>query len=92
MTCHVCAKPNCVDDCTNFPPPALKIGSAEHKLQELLKIADEMAKGYFVMNGDRDHICAFCDGGTSYKQFDIDIIHTKECPTLKLEQFKASLS
>jgi hypothetical protein len=92
MTCHVCAKPNCVDDCTNFPPPPLKIGSAEHKLQELLKITNEMANEYVTYNGDHDLVCVFCDTNVRVTFHGLITNHNTNCPILKLEQFKASIS
>jgi hypothetical protein len=88
MTCHVCANPTCVDDCQHFPPPPLKIGSAEHKLQELLKIADEMADSKEWDNGDM--ICSHCHGMHDIAADETE--HHPRCPVLKLEQFKASLT
>ena len=89
MTCHVCAKPNCVDDCASFPPPALKIGSAEHKLQELLKITDEFLENTYLVYSDYYHhwYCGFC-----HAVHEDTITHETDCPYSKLEQFKASLS
>ena len=88
MTCHVCAKPTCVDDCASFPPPPLKVGSAEHKLQELLKIADEMSDRHLGCSEYGGFRCNFCDG----IEVAMEIEHDNDCPILKLEQFKASLS
>ena len=92
MTCHVCANPICVDDCQHFPPPALKIGSAEHKLQELLLIADEMAGEYVTHNGDRDLVCAFCYTNVRDTFHGLITNHNTNCPILKLEQFKYNLN
>lgn len=90
MTCHVCANPTCVDDCQHFPPPPLKIGSAEHKLQELLKIADEMSKKHMESDECHPPWCIHC--GANYNYATKEVIHKDTCPILKLEQFKASLT
>lgn len=90
MTCHVCANPTCLDDCTNFPPPPLKLGSAEHKLQELLKIADSMVDDHMV-EVDGFYYCNHCSREYIYKNGSRTVTHHETCPILKLEIFKASL-
>jgi hypothetical protein len=87
MTCHICANPTCVDDCQHFPPPALKVGGAEQKLVELLKIAEEMADSTEWDGGDM--ICSHCHG---IHDIPNDVTkHHPHCPILKLEQFKQTL-
>jgi len=95
MICHTCAKPNCVDDCTNFLPPALKVGSAEHKLQELLKITNDLTSVSYKYDLDREESrCVFCDYHNPDYSNGIPapyIGHSSLCPILELEQFKATL-
>lgn len=92
MTCHVCANPTCVDDCQNYPPPALKVGSAEQKLQELLKIADDMAAEIVSYNAHNDPVCHFCFADIEkVNSRGAEVTHEKDCPILKLEQFKKTL-
>jgi len=92
MTCHTCANPTCVDDCQHYPPPALKVGSAEHKLQELLKIANQLVSDPLAYNGDRELMCHFCCGDYVHRFSGNDTIkHEPICPILKLEQFKQTL-
>lgn len=91
MTCHVCANPTCVNDCQHFPPPALKVGSAEQKLQELLKIADDLTDGCINHDPYGEHTCKYCGGLTRYDFDKTSINHHESCPILKLEQFKQTL-
>ena len=95
MTCHVCRNPSCIDDCSSFPPPALKIGSAEHKLQELLKITDSITAVDCIVEAKNGfYYCFYCGIEADYNITRIEkrnVTHSKDCPILKLERFKAEL-
>ncbi len=88
MTCHVCANPTCVNDCQHFPPPALKVGSAEQKLQELLKIANDLVEYHTIDSLDFYYPSCFHCGE---RETEHGLSHDAGCPILKLEQFKQAL-
>lgn len=92
MTCHVCANPTCVDDCVNYPPTGIVIGSAEHKLQQLLVIVDQLTNNHVVGYDWGDDECIHCGAPNKYYTNEgFILIHNQSCPIELLKQFKQTL-